>query len=69
MTPNKDGYYWFRNWINLDGGGLVDEWKMAKIEGGLVLLVGSNTRMPPDAPYLKRAVWDGPIVPPPVTSS
>lgn len=69
MAPTEDGHYWLRIWINLDGGGLVDEWRMAKIEGGVVSFIGSTAKMPLTAPYLKRAVWSDKVIPPPVTSS
>ena len=52
-----DGYYWFRNFINLRGGGHVDVWKMARVVGGLVWRVGSEAEWQQDCDYLRDAVW------------
>lgn len=52
-----DGYYWFRNYINLDGGGHVDEWKVAQIVGGKVRLMGITVPWEQDCDYLRNALW------------
>ena len=53
----EDGYYWFRNWINLRGGGHVDEWKLARIIGGKVQQPGSEATLDLGCPYLRHALW------------
>ncbi len=53
----EDGYYWFRNWINLRGGGHVDRWKLARVTGGRVQRLGSEALIDQDCPYLRHALW------------
>ena len=53
----EDGYYWFRNWINLRGGGHVDRWKLARVVGGKVQQFGSDALIDQDAPYLRHSMW------------
>ena len=52
-----DGHYWFKNFINLRGGGHVDVWKMARVVGGKVWRVGSGAEWEQDCGYLRNAVW------------
>lgn len=52
-----DGHYWFKNFINLPGGGYVDEWKMAQIVGGKVRLIGITVAWDQDCEYLRNALW------------
>lgn len=52
-----DGHYWYRNWINLDGGGHVDEWKMAEIVGGKVKLIGVTAEWEQHCDFLRNALW------------
>ncbi len=52
-----DGYYWYRNFINLDGGGHVDEWKMARIVGGKFRQIGVTAEWEQDCEYLWNALW------------
>lgn len=52
-----DGYYWFRNWINLRGGGHVGVWKMACVVGGKVQRFGSEALLDQTCPYLRHALW------------
>ena len=56
-TSLEDGYYWFRNYINLRGGGHADEWQLARIVVGRVQRFGSAGIIDPDCPYLRRALW------------
>ena len=52
-----DGHYWFKNFINLRGGGHVAEWKLARVVGGKVRLIGSGVEWGQDCEYLRDAVW------------
>ena len=52
-----DGHYWFKNFINLRGGGHVAEWKLARVVGGKVWRVGSGAEWGQDCGYLRNAVW------------
>ena len=52
-----DGYYWYRNFVNLDGGGHVGEWKLARIVRGRVQRVGSAAVIDRGCPYLRDALW------------
>ena len=52
-----DGFYWYRNLINLRGGGHVDRWKMAQIVGGLVQRPGTESVIDVACPYLRDALW------------
>ena len=52
-----DGHYWFRNYINLDGGGHVDEWQMAEIAVGKVRLIGMTAEWEQNCEYLRNALW------------
>lgn len=52
-----DGVYWFRNRVNLRGGGHVRRWKIAEVVGGRVRLVGSASDLDQGCPYLRRALW------------
>lgn len=53
----EDGFYWFRNWINLRGGGHVRRWKLAQVVGGRVRVVGSVSELDQGCPYLRNALW------------
>lgn len=53
----EDGFYWFQNFINLDGGGHVDEWKLARINRGRVQRFGSEAVIDLGCPYLRHARW------------
>jgi len=53
----EDGLYWYRVWINLRGGGYVDEWKLARIVGGKVQQFGSDGLLDLGCPYLRHALW------------
>ncbi len=53
----EDGYYWFRNWINLRSGGHVDVWKLARVVGGRVQRFGSEALIDQDCPYLRHSMW------------
>jgi hypothetical protein len=53
----EDGYYWFRNWINLRGGCHVDRWKLARVVGGMVQRFGSDALIDQDCPYLRHSMW------------
>ena len=52
-----DGYYWYRNFVNLTGGGHVGEWKLARIVRGRVQRVGSAAVIDRGCPYLRNALW------------
>ncbi|MBY0457103.1 MAG: hypothetical protein K2V38_07190 [Gemmataceae bacterium] len=52
-----DGVYWFRNYVNLRGGGHVRRWKIAQVVGGRVRLAGSASELDQGCPYLRRALW------------
>lgn len=52
-----DGFYWFRNFINLRGGGHVRRWKLAQVVGGRVRVVGSASELDQGCPYLRNALW------------
>lgn len=52
-----DGHYWFRNFLDLRGGGHVDEWRMAEVVGGKVRQVGVTAEWEQDCDYLRHAVW------------
>lgn len=66
MQPTVDGYYWYRIYINLPGGGNVDQWKLGKVIGRHFQCWGTVNLIPLDCPYLKRAIWSGPVEPPPI---
>lgn len=53
----EDGYYFYRNWINLRGGGHVDEWKLARVIGGRVQRLGSEALIDHDCQYLRHSMW------------
>jgi len=53
----EDGYYWFRNWINLRDGGHVEEWKLARVIGGKVQRLGSDSLIDLGCPYLRHSIW------------
>ena len=52
-----DGYYWYRPFVNLTGGGHVDAWKLAQAEAGRVRLIGSGAERDQDCEYLRDALW------------
>ena len=52
-----DGHYWYRNFINLRGGGHVDEWKLAQIVGGKFRRIGVKAEWEQDCEYLRNALW------------
>lgn len=52
-----DGFYWYRPFINLRGGGHVDEWKLAQIVGGKVQRPGTELVIDVACPYLRNALW------------
>ena len=52
-----DSYYWFRNFINLRGGGYVDEWKLARVIGGRVQQFGSEAMLDQNCEYLRHSIW------------
>lgn len=52
-----DGYYWFKNFVNLRGGGHVRRWKLAQVVGGRVRVVGSASELDQGCPYLRHALW------------
>ena len=52
-----DGHYWYRNFINLRGGGHVDEWKLAQIVGGKFRRIGVKAEWEQDCDYLRNALW------------
>ena len=52
-----DGNYWFRNFVNLRGGGHVDVWKMAQVVAGKVRRIGSEAEWGQGCDYLRNAVW------------
>jgi hypothetical protein len=52
-----DGYYWFKSFINLDGGGHVDEWKLAQIVVGKFRRIGSTAEWEQGCDYLRNALW------------
>lgn len=52
-----DGHYWFRNFIDLPGGGHVGEWKMAEIVGGKVRQIGATAEWEQECEYLRHATW------------
>jgi len=53
----EDGYYWFRNFINLRGGCHVDLWKLARVIGGKVQRFGSDALLDQNCEYLRHALW------------
>ncbi len=52
-----DGFYWYRPFINLRGGGHVSEWKLARVVGGKVWRVGTESVIDAGCPYLRDALW------------
>lgn len=52
-----DGYYWLRVWINLRGGGHVGEWKIARVFGGRVQVLGPDAELDGGCEYLEHAQW------------
>jgi len=52
-----DGHYWYRNFINLRGGGHVDVWKLARVVGGKVERFGSDALLDQHCPYLRHSMW------------
>src|SRR5581483_4066620 len=52
-----DGYYWLKNFINLRGGGHVGEWRLARVVGGRVQVLGPDAEFDLDCPYLEHARW------------
>lgn len=63
-----DGHYWFRNFLDLRGGGHVDEWRMAEVVGGKVRQIGVAAEWEQDCEYLRHAIWVR-AEPPPVEGS
>ena len=55
MLP--DGYYWFKDFLNLPGGGYGREWKLAQIAGGKFRQVGVAAEWQQDCDYLRDALW------------
>ena len=53
----EDGWYWFRNFINLRGGGHVDVWKLARVIGGKVERFGSDALLDQNCEYLRHSMW------------
>lgn len=56
-TVLPDGCYWFKNFIDLPGGGHVGEWKVAEIVGGKFRQIGVTAEWEQDCDYLRNAVW------------
>lgn len=52
-----DGYYWLKNFINLRGGGHVGEWRLARVVGGQVQVLGPDAELDLGCPYLEHARW------------
>jgi hypothetical protein len=52
-----DGYYWVKTFINLRGGGQVSRWKIARVAGGRVLVLGLDAELDLGCPYLEHALW------------
>ena len=63
-----DGHYWYRNVIDLPGGGYVDAWKMAEIVGGKFRQIGVTAEWEQDCDFLRNALWVR-VEPPPVEGS
>ena len=60
-----DGYYWFKDFLNLPGGGYGREWKLAQIAGGKFRQVGVAAEWQQDCDYLRDALWVKLVPPPP----
>jgi hypothetical protein len=67
--PKKDGHYWFRNFVGLKEGGYHFEWRIARVTGDDVLILGHSKPIKRTDRYFDRAWWGEEIVMPPVTSS
>ena len=61
----EDGHYWYRNFINLPGGGHVQDWKLAEIVGGKFRRIGVKAEWEQDCDYLLNALWVRIDPPPP----
>src|SRR5437763_1395272 len=58
-----DGWYWYRNFIPLRGGGYNHEWRIARVEAGRVQPIGMKP-LDPGCRYLQHALWHR-LEPPP----
>ena len=63
MLP--DGYYWFKDYLNLPGGGYGQDWKLARIVGGRFRQIGVTAEWEQDCDYLRDALWVKLDPPPP----
>ena len=53
----EDGHYWYKDFLNLPGGGHGEEWKLAQIVGGKFRQIGLNAEWEQDCGYLRNALW------------
>ncbi len=60
-----DGCYWFKDFLNLPGGGYGHDWKLAQIVGGMFRQVGVAAEWKQDCDYLRDALWVRLDPPPP----
>ena len=56
-TVLPDGHYWYKDFLNLPGGGHGEEWKLAQIVGGKFRQIGLNAEWEQDCGYLRNALW------------
>ena len=56
-TVLPDGHYWYKDFLNLPGGGYGRDWKLAEIVGGRFRQIGLNAVWDQDCDYLRNALW------------
>ena len=64
-TVLPDGHYWYKDFLNLPGGGYSRDWKLAEIVGGRFRQIGLNAEWEQDCGYLRNALWVRIDPPPP----
>ena len=64
-TVLPDGHYWYKDFLNLPGGGYSRDWKLAEIIDGKFRQIGLKAVWEQDCGYLKNALWVRIDPPPP----
>ena len=61
----EDGHYWYKDFLNLPGGGYSRDWKLAEIIDGKFRQIGVKAEWEQDCDYLLNALWVRIDPPPP----
>jgi len=56
-TVLPDGHYWYKDFLNLPGGGYSRDWKLAEIIDGKFRQIGVKADWEQDCDYLLNALW------------